>query len=195
MAGELLQSKMDVKGLLRWIDDERKYLERNTTVPSEKFRTAVKALFDCWYHKKLEVYDERLIQKGGPLYEFYYDFLMELDITEEQLISILQRLDNDKVNPLRLVQKFGEVTLDEALQIHEKLKTYPTVGRRDLMWTRYVNRMYEMYGDKYIGEVPLEQDYTLEVSDGEREYLICITWMLSSSHPKFRAIIIRKLRK
>lgn len=194
-AGELLQSKMDVKGLLRWIDDERKYLERNTTVPSEKFRTAVKALFDCWYHKKLEVYDERLIQKGGPLYEFYYDFLMELDITEEQLISILQRLDNDKVNPLRLVQKFGEVTLDEALQIHEKLKTYPTVGRRDLMWTRYVNRMYEMYGDKYIGEVPLEQDYTLEVSDGEREYLICITWMLSSSHPKFRAIIIRKLRK
>ena len=63
------------------------------------------------------------------------------------------------------------------------------------MWTRYVNQMYEMYGDKYIGEVPLEQDYTLEVSDGEREYLICITWMLSSSHPKFRAIIIRKLRK
>lgn len=35
-AGELLQSKMDVKGLLRWIDDERKYLERNITVPSEK---------------------------------------------------------------------------------------------------------------------------------------------------------------
>ena len=194
-AGELLQSKMDVKGLLRWIDDERKYLERNTTVSSEKFRTAVKALFDCWYHKGLEVYDERLIQKGGPLYEFYYDFLMESDITDQQLISILLRLDNDKVNPLRLVQKIDEVTLDEALQIHEKLKTYPTVGRRDLIWTRYVNRMYEIYGDNYIGEVPLEQDYTLEVSDGEREYLICITWMLSSSHPKFRAIIIRKLRK
>ena len=194
-AGELLQSKMDVKGLLRWIDDERKYLERNITVPSEKFRTAVKALFDCWYHKGLEVYDERLIQKGGSLYELYYDFLMESDITDQQLISILLRLDNDKVNPLRLVQKFDEVTLDEALQIHEKLKTYPTVGCRDLIWTRYVNRMYEMYGDNYIGEVPLEQDCTLEVSDGEREYLICITWMLSSSHPKFRAIIIRKLRK
>lgn len=194
-AGELLQSKMDVKGLLRWIDDERKYLERNTTVPSEKFRTAVKALFDCWYHKGLEVYDERLIQKGGSLYELYYDFLMESDVPDQQLISILMRLDNDKVNPLRLVQKIDEVTLDEALQIHEKLKAYPTVSSRDLIWTRYVNQMYEMYGDDYIGKVPLEQNHTLEVSDDEREYLICITWMLSSSHPKFRAIIIRKLRK
>lgn len=194
-ASELLRSKMDVKGLLRWIDEEKKYLERNITVPSEKFRTAVKALFDCWYHKGLEVYDERLIQKGGPLYELYYDFLMESDVPHQPLISILLRLDNDKVNPLRLVQKFNEVTLDEALQIHEKLKTYPTVGSRDLIWTRYVNQMYEMYGDDYIGEVSLDQDHTLEGSDDEKEYLICITWMLSSSHPKFRAIIIRKLRK
>lgn len=194
-AGELLRSKMNVTGLLQWIDEERKYLERNTTVPSEKFRTAVKALFDCWYHEELEVYDERLIQKGGSLYELYYDFLMESDVSNQQLIPILLRLDNDKVNPLRLLQKYDEVTLDEALQIHEKLKAYPTVGGRDLIWTRYVNQMYEMYGDANIGEVSLEQDHRSEVSDNEREYLICITWMLSSSHPKFRAIIIRKLRK
>lgn len=187
-AGELLRSKMDVKGLLSWIDEERMYLERNITVPSEKFKTAVKALFDCWYHNGSEVYDERLIQKGSPLYELYYDFLMESDIPHQQLISILVRLDNDKVNPLRLIQKIDELTLDEALQIHEKLKAYPTVGNRDLIWTRYVNEIYEMYGNDYI-------DHTLEVSDNEKAYLICITWMLSSSHPKFRAIIIRKLRK
>ena len=58
-----------------------------------------------------------------------------------------------------------------------------------------MNQMYEMYGDDYIGEVPVETDHTLSVCDDERQYIICITWMLSSSHPKFRAIIIRKLRK
>ena len=81
------------------------------------------------------------------------------------------------------------------MKIHEKLKAYQTIASRDLIWTRYVNQMYEMYGDDYIGEVPIEQDHTIEVSDEEKLYLICITWMLSSSHPKFRALIIRKIRK
>lgn len=194
-AGELLQSKMGVTELLQWIENERKYLERNPTIPFEKFRTAVKALFDCWYYEDLDVYNEKLIQKGGPLYELYYDFLMESDVPDRKLIYILRRLDNDKANPLLLFQKIEDVSLDDALLIHQKLKDYPTVGRRDLMWTRFINQMYELYGDDYIGEVPLEQDHTLEISDEERIYLICITWMLSSSHPKFRAIIIRKLRK
>lgn len=194
-AGELLRSNMSVQELLQWIDEERKFLERNITVPSEKFKTAVKALFDCWYYKGLEVYDERLIQKGGPLYELYYEFLMESDIPDQKLISILLRLDNDKVNPLRLVQNFDETTLNQALQIHERLKSYPTVGSRDLIWTRYINQMYEMYGDDYIGKESLGQGKSLGVSDEDKEYLICITWMLSSSHPKFRAIIIRRLKK
>lgn len=191
----LQQSKMNVKELLEWIDNERKYLERNKTVPSEKFRTAIKALFDCWYHEGLEIYNERLIRKGGPLYELYYDFLMESDIPNDQLLSILMLLENDKVNPLSFVQRIDEVTLNEALIIHKKLKDYPTVGRRDLIWTRVINQMYEIYGDGYIGELPCEHDHTLEVCDEELVYLIRITWMLSSSHPKFRAIIIRKLRK
>ena len=150
-ATQLLNSKMDVPGLLRKIDDERKYLERNPAVPSGKFKTAVKALFDCWFHQGVEVYDERLLQKGGSLYELYYDFLMESDVPNQQVISILLRLDNDKVNPLRLIQNFDEVTLEDTLQIHEKLKSYPNVGSRDLIWTRYVNQMYEMYGDEFIG--------------------------------------------
>lgn len=194
-AGELLRSNMSVQELLQWIDEERKFLERNITVPAEKFKTVVKALFDCWYHKGLDVYDERLIQKEGSLYELYYEFLMELDIPNQKLISILLRLDNYKVNPLRLVQNFDDITLNEVLQIHEALKSYPTVGSRDLIWTRHINQMYEMYGDDYMGEIPLEKDKSLEVSNDEMIYLICITWMLSSSHPKFRAIIIRRLRK
>ena len=194
-AEQLLKSKMDTGSVLRWIDEERKYFERNPEVPSEKYKNAVKALFDCWYQEKRDVCGEKLVQKGGPLYELYYESLIESDIPTQQLVKMLLQLDHDEVNPIRLIQKFDEVSLDETMKIHTKLKGYPTVGNRDLIWTRYVNQMYEMYGDDYIGEVPVETDHTLSVCDDERQYIICITWMLSSSHPKFRAIIIRKLRK
>ncbi|EEN81970.1 hypothetical protein POREN0001_0673 [Porphyromonas endodontalis ATCC 35406] len=194
-AGELLRSNMDVKGLLRWIDRERRFLERNTDIPSEKFRTTVKALFDCWYHKNLNVCDEKMLQRDGPLYELYYEFLMESDIPNRGLTSILLRLENDKINPLILLKQCTEVPLNEVLEIHNKLKKHPKIGSRDLIWTRYVNQMYEMYDDYYIEEILLEQGQTLEESDDKRKNLIRITWMLSSSHPKFRSIIIRKLRK
>lgn len=196
-ANELLRSKMDVKDLLRWIEDEKKYLEGNSSIPSEKFRTTVKALFDCWYHQEQreELYNEKALQNGGSLYELYYEFLMESDVPDDELLSILVKLETEKINPLRLIQKFDEVTLDEVKKIHSKLKSYSTVSSRDFVWTRYVNQMYERNGDGYLGDISLERDQTKEVSDEDRVYLICITWMLTSSHPKFRAIIIRKLRK
>lgn len=84
-----------------------------------------------------------MIQKGGILYELYCDFLMESDIPHEQLLIILLKLENSKISPLLLAQKCNELTLDEILQIHNRLKDFPTVGSRDLIWTRYINQMYE----------------------------------------------------
>lgn len=194
-AGELLQSKMSVNELLRWVNEEFKFFKRNNSIPSEKFRTAIKALFDCWHYKGVNVYDNGLIQKGGTLYELYCDFLMESDIPHEQLLIILLKLENSKISPLLLVQKYNELTLDEILQIHNRLKDFPTVGSRDLIWTRYINQMYEKYGDEYITDLYTKQNYTLDESNSEKKILICITWMLSSSHPRLRAIIIRKLKR
>lgn len=194
-AGELLQSKMSVNELLRWVNEEFKFFKRNNSIPSEKFRTAIKALFDCWHYKGVNVYDNGLIQKGGILYELYCDFLMESDIPHEQLLIILLKLENSKISPLLLAQKCNELTLDEILQIHNRLKDFPTVGSRDLIWTRYINQMYEKYGDEYITDLYTKQNYTLDDSNSEKKILICITWMLSSSHPRLRAIIIRKLKR
>lgn len=194
-AEQLQSSKMGVPRLIQWIEEKKDYFERHSDIPSEKFRNAVKALFDCWHQRKLDVYGESALQKGGSLYELYYEYLMESEMQYEDLIPIILKLNHDRINPLRLISKFEEVTLDETLQIHEHLKAYPTVGSRDLVWTRYINQMYETYGDDYIGIVPIEEDNKLDISDEEREYLIGMTWMLSSSHPKFRAIIIRKIRR
>lgn len=191
----LLKSNLTTNELLKWIKSEKSYLERHPEEPSENFRNSIKALFNCWHHEGKDVSKERLIQKGGSLYELYYESLIESEISPQQLVEILLKLDHDEINPLQLIKNFDKVSLEDAMKIHEKLKAYKNVGSRDLIWTHYVNQMYEMYGDDFLSEVPLEQDHTQKVSDEEKQYLICITWMLASSHPKFRALIIRKLRK
>lgn len=194
-AERLLNSKMSTDRLLEWIVDEHNFFLRHREVPNQKFEAAVKALFDCWWHQKEDVTSYRHIQSDGQLYNLYVEFLVESDIPYKTFVDLLLKLDKEQVNPLRLVSNFDEVTLEDAYKIHNKLLSYPNVGSRDIIWTRYVNQMYEMYGDEYVGEVPVEGNPEMEVSDDEKEYLICITWMLSSSHPRFRAILIRKLRK
>ena len=193
-AERLLNSKMDTGRLLEWIVDERNYLKHHKDVPNQKFESAVKALFDCWWNQKEDITGYRQIQSDGQLYNLYVDFLVESDIPFKTFVDILLSLDKEQVNPLRLVWDFDEVTLADACKIHNKLLAYPNVGSRDIIWTRYVNQMFEMHGDGYVGIVPVEENPEMEVTDDERKYLICTTWMLSSSHPRFRAILIRKIR-
>lgn len=194
-AEQWLGSKMDTGELLDWIVEEDKYLKRHQDIPRQKFEGAVKALFDCWWHQQNDVSTFSQVQSGGYLYDLYVESLVENDIPFRVFLDILVKLDKEQVNPIRLIRDFDKVSLDEALQIHGRLLSYPKVGSRDIIWTRYVNQMYEMNGDEYIGTVPVEDAPATGITDEERKYLICITWMLSSSHPRFRAILVRKLRK
>jgi hypothetical protein len=194
-AEQLLRSKMDVHQVLDWIVDQKEYLERHPDEPAQKLETAAKALFDCYYHDKIDISAYRQVQKGGRLYDLYVEYLYESDLIFPTFLDILMRLDHDNVNPLRLIQDFDKLTFDEAMQIHKKLLAYHTVGDRDIVWTRNVNQMYDMYGDDFLVTVPVEEDNTLPVSEDEKMYLLCTTWMLSSSHPRFRALLIRQLRK
>lgn len=194
-AEQWLVSKMDSERIVEWIVDEDEYLRRHQEVPRQKFEGAVKALFDCWWHAQEDVSKFRQLQSDGSLYNLYLEFLNESDIPLKTYLDLAVRLDKDQVNPIQLIRDFDSVSLDKTLQIHAKLLAYPTVGNRDVIWTRYVNQMYDIHGDEYVGPVPVEEDPEQEISDEERKYLICTTWMLSSSHPRFRAILIRKIWK
>lgn len=194
-AERLLGSKMDTGRLMEWIVEERNYLVQHPEVANQKFEAAVKALFDCWWQQKEDVNGYNQIKSDGPLYDLYVESLIENDIQFNLYVDMLLRLDKEQVNPLQLIRDFDNVTLEETQIIHNKLLAYQNVGSRDVLWTRYVNQMYEMYGDGYVEEVPVEKNPEMEVTDDERKYLICTTWMLTSSHPRFRAILIRKIRK
>lgn len=194
-AEQLLNSKMDVPQLLDWIIDQKKYCEQHPQEPSQKLDTMAKALFDCFSHAGIDITNLPQVQKKGQLYDLYMEYLYESDLDFETFYETLLRLDNDNVNPVRLIKDYDNLTLNEAMKIHRKLMSYATVGDRDIVWTRHVNQMYDLYGDEFLGDVPVEENDTLSRSDDERLYLMCVTWMLSSSHPHFRALLIRKLRK
>ena len=194
MASALLNSKMGISQIMSWIENELKYIDQKK-FPSEKFKSSIKAFFDCCYHLGITIYNEKQVHKEGALHDLFYESMIESDILYDELISILLKLDDDKANPLHLLQKYSELSLDETLQIHKKLKSFHTVAARDLIWSKYVNDLFEFNGPEFIGEIPVEEDPAAEIDDEERKFLICLTWMLSSSHPALRAILIRKIKK
>lgn len=77
----LLKSNLTTNELLKWIKSEKSYLERHPEEPSENFRNSIKALFNCCHHEGRDVCKERLIQKGGSLYELYYESLIESEMS------------------------------------------------------------------------------------------------------------------
>ena len=192
-ANAILQSKRDKQSIIRFLEAEKAYLERHPLIPSQKFKNAAKALFDSWYQQGVDIDNENAIQAGGSLNDLYYEYLVESELSFDELRTRLLKLDKDAIDPTQLIKDFDDLSYEETLLIHEKLKSY-TIARRDMLWTRYINQMYEWNGDELLREVPIEHDHTLPVSNEERDYLIGTTWMLSSSHPRFRALLIRKLR-
>ena len=193
-AEELLHSKMGVEQLLDWLDEKKRYIDRHPDLSSDKFQNAVKALFDCWYKSGMILYNERQVQSGGALYEIYCDFLKESDLPNDERVDILNAISNRPLNPFSILRKATEDTLAEAKDLHRTLIAYPTIGSRDLNWTRYVNQLYELNGDKCVDALLLEQDIATAPEEQIQETLLYFTWMLTSSHPKFRAILIRKIR-
>ena len=193
-AEELLHSKMDMMQLLDWLEEKKKYIDRHPDISSDKFQNAVKALFDCWYKSGVILYNERQVQSGGALYGIYCDFLTESDMPNDERVDILNAISRMPLNAFMLMRKAVEDTLEEVNQLHKALLAYPTVGSRDLDWTKSVNQLYELNGDRCVDELLLEEDYATAPEEQIQKTLLYFTWMLTSSHPKFRAIIIRKIR-
>lgn len=192
-AEELVQSKMEAKEVLRWLEDKMNYLKRHPEIPSEKFVNAVLAYIDCCFQQGDDLSGAKQVHSGGALYEIYCDYLQESDMPKERRVSILRKISSIKQNPFALVQKVKEDTIEDAKSTHKALMLYPTVGSRDLIWTRYVNQLYETIGDGCLNEFFNDRDLISASDEQLQKYLIYLTWMLTSSHPKFRAIVIRKV--
>lgn len=194
-AEQLLQSKMDVDETLDWLMGEKKYFDKHADVASDKFENTITALFDCWNVQGKELEKNKTVQQQDFLREHYIGYLMGSDMDYYDVLDKLEELDPAIRQDLNMVRRPQDLDLKKARQIHEHLNSYETIGKRDLIWTNYINDIFENYGEDIIGTLPCEQNHDLPADDAEKVFLIRLGWLLTTSHPLYRALLIRKLRK
>lgn len=193
MATAMIDSWKSLPAILNLICQKKKYFDKHPEVSDHKFCNSVKALFDCLHCSGVEVQNETPIKKGQVLYDLYYEYLIESEIDHDKPLDILLKLDEDKINPIILLQEKTDLSLEDTLTIHNKLMEYKTIGRRDLIWTLFVNQMYDWNGTDYIAYIQDNGFFSLKSEDEQTQTIIFLTWLLTSSYPSFRAFIMRML--
>ena len=194
-AEQLMLSKMTVDETLVWIVDKKRYFERHPDVPSNKFENTVVALYDCLTGQNVQLQRCDIIRRNEFLREQYIAYLMGSDMSFDEVLDKLIELDPTIERDLRLLRSPQELSMQQALEIHEHLKAYETIGKRDLLWTHFVNGLFENYGSGIIGVLPVDVNPDISADEQEKVYLVRLGWLLTSSHPKYRALTMRMIRK
>ena len=194
-AEQLLQSKMSVEDTLRWVVENKYFFDRHPEVASSKFENAVIALFDCWTEQDIQLQRNEVIRHNDFLREQYTAYLMGSDIGFNAVLDKLTELDPTIERDLKLLRTPQDLTLEQTLEIHEHLKSYETIGKRDLVWTHYVNSLFENYGVEILGFLTTDMNLPIEAEEQEKKNLIRLVWLLASSHPFYRASTMRMIWK
>jgi hypothetical protein len=194
-AEQLLKMKDNMEDLLSWLQGEKQYFDQNKNVSSNKYENAIKALYDCWMEKDIKVQLNKIVQNDDNLKELFIEFLMESDKQYDDIFNILCELDPQVEHDLMLVKQPTELSLDEAMEVHTHLKSYETVGKRDLLWTAFVNDIFENYGDDMIDILSYKSKTDIDIDDNDQKNMIRFGWLLATAHPKYRALLIRRIRK
>lgn len=187
--------KNDVDELLLWLQDKRQYFNQHPEISSNKFENAIKALFDCWMLKGVKVHQNNIIKNDDNLKELFTGYLMESDRSYDEIFDILCEIDPNIKHDLELVRQPKKLSLVETLEVHNHLKSYETVGKRDLLWTAFVNDMFVNSRTDIIGNLPCENNPSIDIDDEEKIQIVRLGWLLATAHPKYRALLTRKLRR
>ena len=194
-AEQLLEPKKEVNRVLEWLIENKRFFTRNPMIPSHKFENTIIALYECWKELGANVQKNEKLQKNEFLRELYISYLLNSDLEYNEVLNLMTELDPSIEQDLKLLRTPQELTLEDTLNIHSHLKSYETIAKRDLLWTNFVNGLFESYGGSIILTLIRDGNEPQNVDDSERAFLIRLGWLLTSSHPKYRALVVRHLRK
>lgn len=194
-AEQIIQSRMNIDETMDWLLSEKKYFDKHSEIPSNKFENTIYALFDCWEKQGEQLEKNKKVQQQGFLREHFIEYLMNSDMNYHDVLNKLEELDPEIKREMIMARQLNYLSINDVMQIHSHLKEYDSVGKRDLVWTNYINDLFLNYQETTIGSLPCESDNSLPVDESEKLFLIRLCWMLTTSHPKYRAILVRKIRK
>ena len=194
-AEQIMQSRMDIDETMDWLLSEKKYFDKHSEIASNKFENTIYALFDCWNKQGEKLEKNKKVQQQGFLREHYIEYLMNSDMNYHDVLDKLEVLDPEIKRELKMARQLKDLSEEDVMQIHTHLKKYEPIGKRDLVWTNYINDLFLHYQETIIGILPCESDNSLPVDEFEKLFMIRLCWMLTTSHPKYRALLVRKIRK
>lgn len=155
---------------------------------SEKTENFISALFAIWseYYEGDEVlnYD----QLNNPILKQL--FINSLDFRKEPLGNEgIDTLFNQGFDFRYIIVEIEMIGIDTLKLIHEKLLKL-SLSERDLIWTSTINKVYT---EENVYRCLSTIHDCINRETNNSYYLFIIVWLLSSSHPCFRALVKRKL--
>lgn len=109
----------------------------------------------------------------------------------QRIISKFIKEGNDNLLP-SLVREAKAYSFYEMETLHEQLLQM-SLSERDLKWSIQVNNLYDWNGQQPFIDLHMVK-YTEESTDDDiKKTVVLMSWMLSSSYPTLRAILIRHI--
>lgn len=93
-----------------------------------------------------------------------------------------------------LINDVDAFSFAEIETLHDELLQM-SLSERDLKWSLQVNGLYDWYGRQKFVDLRLVQpsDNEEELEDDTKKAIVLLAWMLSSSYPDLRAILVRHI--
>lgn len=153
------------------------------------FQNLVIVLLSIW-KPDTNVWIKPDFQRGGMLERYFLNSLYYSTEIEEQRLEAAVKLieqHNRIYDPFFLLKNLYYIentVLDKALNSLSKM----SMSERDLKWTAKVNEVYDNYGMMDFKALLYENDFT-----EKKAQLVC--WLLCSSYPIVRELMVRVLKK
>ena len=182
----LLKSKrMDAEDIDEWLHDQKRKIETKR-LQRTKFTHTVGAMLSLPDNKT-----NYFVEKALKVKEWDAELLDTLQYRgphNKAIVSKFLQEGNIKIVSF-LIRDVDEYGSDIVEGLHQTLKDMG-LPERDRKWSAVINELYDWNGrESFQGKREL-------VGSGEedmKKLAVLLTWMLSSSYPELRAIIVREL--
>lgn len=118
-----------------------------------------------------------------------YDTLQYRGPLRQRIIAKFIKEGNDKLLA-SLIRDAGAYSFTEMESLHNELMQM-SLPERDLKWSIQVNTLYDWNGRQQFVDLKIAKQQTDQIEDDLKKTLVILIWMLSSSYPELRSILIR----
>lgn len=178
-----LDSKMNAERMSEWLYDQKTWMIKKR-MPRTKFTHFVGALLSVGGERTDEFARRALAGKDWD--SEFFDALQYRGRYNRAIVAKFLIDGNTKIVSylIRDVDKYG---YDQIEGLHQTLMKLP-LPDRDLRWSMKLNELYDWNGRE--GFLQKRKGYTKE---DIKKLAVLETWLLCSSYPELRAIVIRNL--